>query len=296
MRREIDDVRDFLQSVLGPPGTPRKGYLEMRALFDAGAQMRPMPEGWTTTPVTLGRPAEALTGPESRNDAVILYLHGGGYVLGSPLSHRGLAAHLGQQSKAKVMVLDYRLAPEHPFPAAIEDAVAAYRALLAQGVSAKQIVIAGDSAGGGLTMATALSLRDAGDPLPAGLFLISPWVDLTQSGDSYASKADRDPIISKDGLDLNAAQYLNGADATNPLASPLMADLSGLPPILIQVGTEEALLSDSEVLQARADQAGVAAALEIWPTMIHVWHAFYPMLASAHDAFESAGIWIQKRI
>jgi phosphinothricin tripeptide acetyl hydrolase len=190
---------------------------------------------------------------------------------------------------------DYRLAPEHPFPAAVDDAVAAYRWLLDRGQTPERMVLAGDSAGGGLTVATLLALRDRGLPLPAAGVCISPWVDLTLSGASYDAKAATDPIVTRDGVTEMARAYLGQTEARTPLASPLFADLSGLPPLLIQVGSEEVLLDDSVALAKRAKTAGVDATLEIWPSMIHVWHWFLPMLDEAQAAIDVIGAFVQAR-
>ena len=229
-------------------------------------------------------------------DVAILYLHGGGYCVGSAQSHRGLVAQLAAAAGVQAFALDYRLGPEHHAPAAIEDVLAALDALAGQGLPASKVVIAGDSAGAGLALATALRLRDAGKPMPAALYLISPWADLTHSGRSHKFRAAADPMLTTEGLAAYAAAYLGpNGDVAGQDASPMLADLSGLPPTLIQVGADEILLSDSETLQARAEAAGVMAALEVWPGMIHVWHAFYPMLSAAREAIADAGSWIGRR-
>jgi epsilon-lactone hydrolase len=227
---------------------------------------------------------------------VVLYLHGGGYVIGSPRSHRHLAAAIATAGQAAALLLDYRLAPEHPYPAAVDDAAAAYRWLLDQGIAPGQIVIAGDSAGGGLTVAALLALRDARLPQPAGGVCISPWVDLTCSGASYRTKAGADPIVQRTGVEEMARAYLGAAAPRTPLASPLFADLRGLPPpLLIHVGSDEVLLDDSTQLADRARAAGVDATLEVWDRMIHVWHWFLPMLDEAQDAVDGIGRFIRMR-
>jgi acetyl esterase/lipase len=223
---------------------------------------------------------------------VILYLHGGGYVLGTAKGYRSLAAEVARASKARCFAVDYRLAPEHPFPAAIDDAVTAYRWLVDQGISPKSIGIAGDSAGGGLTLTTLLAIRDAGLPLPAAGVLISPWLDLDNSGPSMTSKLSVDPSLEKQGLDLMASGYRLGVTAETPrraLLAPLEADLKGLPPLLIQVGSHEVLLDDSTRLATRAAAADVETHLAAWPQMIHVWHLFGFMLSEARDAVREAG-------
>jgi acetyl esterase/lipase len=193
---------------------------------------------------------------------VVLYLHGGGYVIGSPRSHRHLAAAVAAAGQASALLLDYRRAPAHPSPAAVDDATAAYRWLLDQGIAPGHIVIGGDSAGGGLTVATLLALRDARLPLPAGGVCISPWVDLTFSGASYRTRAAVDPIVTRPGIDEMARAYFGATSARAPLASPLFADLRGLPPLLIHVGSDEVLLDDAVQLADRAKAAGVDATLE----------------------------------
>ncbi|HEX3981406.1 MAG TPA: alpha/beta hydrolase [Acidimicrobiales bacterium] len=248
---------------------------EQRAVMAASADTPPEP-GVRVEPATLGgRPAEWLWPEGDRPDPVILYLHGGGYCIGSMNTHRGVAGRLALAAHSTVAVLDYRLAPEHPFPAAVDDATAAYADLVARGVPPARITIAGDSAGGGLTVATLLALRRSGMELPAAAACLSPWVDLTQSSPSYRSKADADPMVTAAGLDEMARCYLGGEDAHNELASPLFAaDLSGLPPVLIEVGDREVLLDDAIRLADRIRDAGGAVALTVWPEMIHVFQVF----------------------
>jgi acetyl esterase/lipase len=234
-------------------------------------------------------PAGAVPGRQ------ILYLHGGGYVGGSTRSHRPLVARLAEAAQATAIAADYRLGPEHKFPAAVDDAVAVWRWMLEEGVEPERAIIAGDSAGGGLTLATALKLKAEGLPQPAGLFVISPWADLTQSHETYRSKAADDPMITRDGLNGMAADYLGSAHPKDPLASPVFGDFAGLPPILIHVGSEEALLGDSLLLAERAGHARVHVRLEIWPEMIHVWHFFGGQLGAARRAIAGAGVWMADR-
>jgi len=240
-------------------------------------------------------PAEWLRPPSAAPGRVVLYLHGGGYVIGSSRSHRHLAAAIAGAAGASALLLDYRLAPEHPFPAAVEDATAAYRWLLDQAIAPERIVIAGDSAGGGLTVATLLALREARVPLPAGGVCISPWVDLTCSGASYRTMAAADPIVRRAGVEEMARAYLGATPPRTPLASPLFADLRGLPPLLIHVGSDEVLLDDAVQLAERAKAAGVDATLEIYDRMIHVWHWFMPMLDEAQTAVEAIGRFVRSR-
>jgi len=268
---------------------------ERRNLDEGGARFK-VPADVTLTPVSAdGVPAEWLIAPGARSDRAVLYLHGGGYVIGSIKSHRYLMQNVSRHSGARTLGLDYRLAPEHPFPAAIEDATRAYRWLLAQGFEPGHIAVAGDSAGGGLTLATLLSLRDQGIPLPAAGVLISPWADLTGTADAVTSRAASDPMVKGEGLFSLADKYLNGVDAKNPLASPVFADLTGLPPLLIHVGGREILYDDSVTLAANARKANVPVGLVDEPELFHVWHAFAPMLDEGQRAVEQIGGWLQGR-
>jgi acetyl esterase/lipase len=213
-----------------------------------------------------------------------MFLHGGGYVSGSLASHRHMVAEIGRQARMRTLALNYRLAPEHPFPAALEDALAGYRFLIAQGNAPSRIALGGESAGGGLALALMVSLREADDAPPACAWLSSPWTDLAQTGATMASKAAVDPLISKTYLDELAAAYLQGQDAQMPMVSPIHADLRGLPPTLIQVGSAETLLDDSVRLAAAAGAAGVRVTQEVRPDMIHAFTLFYPQVAVARRA------------
>jgi epsilon-lactone hydrolase len=292
-QRGIDVVRAHLAKL---PPTASLTLEERRAQYDRAERVFPTPADVAIDHVAAPtRPAEWLTPPGVRGNAVLLYLHGGGYVIGSPRSHRHLAAALARASGARALLLDYRLAPEHPFPAALDDAVAAYGWLLAQGVDARHLVVAGDSAGGGLTVATLLALRDQGLPLPAAGVCISPWVDLTCSGASYTSKAAVDPIVTSDGVAMMAKAYVGAGDPKAPLVSPLFADLRGLPPLLVHVGSDEVLLDDALGLAERARRAGIDVNVEEWPAMIHVWHWFQPMLEEAERAIADIGAFVSSR-
>lgn len=242
-----------------------------------------------------GRPAEWVRAPGVARDRVLLYLHGGGYVMGSPNTHRALAGELSRATGASVLLPDYRLAPEAPFPAAVADAVAVYQALLADGQRPAATAIAGDSAGGGLTAATLLALRDQGVPLPRAGVCISPWSDLCCANASYDTRADADPMVNAEDIAFMATQYLQGADPKSPLASPNRADLRGLPALLIQVGRDEVLLDDAVVLHETARSAGVNSTLEIWDDMIHVWHAFHPMLPEGRQGIARIGEFLRER-
>ncbi len=241
-----------------------------------------------------GVSAEWVSAAGVEAECRILYLHGGGYAIGSSATHRGLAERLSRAASARVLVIDYRLAPEHPFPAAVEDATTVYRWLLASGETPGKIAVAGDSAGGGLTVATLVALRDAGDALPAAGVCLSPWVDMEGIGESMSTRSGLDPMVQKEGLLGMAAWYLNGADPRTPLAAPLYADLQGLPPLLIQVGTSETLYDDSTRLADRAKAAGVDVTLEPWDKMIHVWQLFAAMLPEGQKAIDRMGEFVRQ--
>ena len=256
----------------------------------------PAPAGVTCTPVEAGGvSAEWSVADGSAEGKVILYVHGGGYVMGSAGSHRDVTGRLSKASGARVLSLNYRLAPEHPFPAPVDDAVAAYRWLLAQGISSSNVAIAGDSAGGGLAFATLLALRDAGDPVPAAGVGISPWVDMEGTGESMTTRAAVDPVVQKEGLLEMAKLYLGDADPKNPLAAPLHANLAGLPPLLIHVGDAETLLNDATRITERARKAGVDVTLKIWDEMPHVWPMFAPILPEGQQAIEEIGAFFKER-
>jgi epsilon-lactone hydrolase len=274
------------------PRPPDLGTRRQR--LDALGGQAPVPAQVRIEPMRVnGVPAEWSLAPESDRTRVLLFLHGGGYVSGSLDSHRGMVAEAGRLAGMRTLALGYRLAPEHAFPAALEDSIAGYRYLLSLGLDPRRIAIGGDSAGGGLTVATLVSLRDAGLPLPACAWCISPWVDLEMTGDSIIGKAEADPMIQKDYLGELAVAYLHGADPRSPLASPLHADLSGLPPLLIQVGSAETLLDDAVRLAGKAGAADVPVTLEVWPEMIHVWHLFYPRVAAGRRALANAAAFIR---
>jgi epsilon-lactone hydrolase len=266
---------------------------EMRANFELMAQ--PAAADVRCEPVDAGGvPAEWLTPEAADPERAILYLHGGGYVIGSINTHREMASRIARASGALTLLIDYRLAPEHPFPAAVEDAAAAYRWLLGQGIAPERLVIAGDSAGGGLTVATLVALRDAGDPLPAAGVCLSPWVDLEGIGESMTTKAESDPNVQRALLAMLSSAYLAGADPRSALAAPLYADLTGLPPLLIQVGTSETLLDDSTRLAAKAEGEGVTVTLRPYEDMIHVFQMF-PVLPEAQQAVEEIGAFVRRQ-
>ena len=241
-----------------------------------------------------GVTAEWVTAEGASDSRVVLYFHGGGYIIGSPRTHRAMMAHLSRDAASRVLALDYRLAPEHPFPAPVEDAVASYRWLLAEGFDPARITLGGDSAGGGLTVAALVQIRYLGLPMPAAGVCVSPWVDMEGLGESMETRAEADPMVNKENLMVSAKTYLGGADPRAPLAAPLYADLRGLPPILIQVGDAEVLLDDSTRLAGLAREAGVEVQMDVWDDMIHVWHVFAPILPEGKQAIKQAGDFIKK--
>jgi epsilon-lactone hydrolase len=243
-----------------------------------------------------GGPVEWLVPSGPSRPEVLLWFHGGGFGMGSSATARGMVSYLAAMTGARGATLEYRLAPEYPYPAAIEDAQAAYRWLLVeQGVEPTKLVVGGDSAGGGLALAALASLRDAGDPMPAGALCFSPWVDLSLSAPSITANVATDPQVTRAGLEGMAARYLGEVDPRSPHVSPLFGDLAGLPPLLIQVGGAEALLDDSVRLARAATEAGCEVVLEQWPNMIHVWQAFAPGLADGTAALERASQWLTER-
>lgn len=237
---------------------------------------------------------EWISTPNARSDQVLFYLHGGAYCLGSCDSHRGLASRLARACESRALVIEYRLAPEHPFPAALEDSTAVYRELVRSGVRPENMVIGGDSAGGGLTMATLLTLRDAGDPLPAAAVLLSPWTDMEGTGESMKTRADVEPWLDPDKNHQVAKLYLRDLDPRHPLVSPIYADLHGLPPMLVHVGDDECLLDDSVRLVERVRNAGVETKFKIWDEMWHVFHGF--PIPEAQQAIEEIGAFVRTRL
>ena len=244
-----------------------------------------VPKGVTRSAETVGGVAGEWLRPANGTAAgTLLYLHGGGYFACSPQTHRPITGGFARRG-LDVFAPDYRLAPEHPFPAAIDDAVAAYRGLLARGTPPSRLVIAGDSAGGGLALATLLCLREAGDPLPAAAMLFSPWTDLAGTGDTLRTNSRRDAMFTGHGMEKAVEPYLAGADVRNPLASPLYAELAGLPPLMIHAGSYEILLDDSRRLAERARAAGVDVSMQTWPVVPHVWQLFsMPETGQSMDA------------
>lgn len=290
---EILAVRAHIASL---PPTETLTLDELRRRFERAEEAFGIPDGVSIEIVRApAAPAEWVHAGAADAASAILYLHGGGYVIGSLRSHRHLAAALSVAANRRVLVLDYRLAPENPYPAALDDALAAYGWLLDQGLAPGRLAIAGDSADGGLAVAMLVAARDAGLAMPGAAVCLSPWVDLECAAETYATLAERDPIIRRDLAAEWAGAYLDGAAATTPLASPVHADLTGLPPLLIHVGSDEVLLDDARRLKARARDAGVEASLEVWDDMVHVWHWFAPVLGEGRDAITRIGAFIAER-
>jgi len=287
----------LVQMLRAQPVVPDASVEDMRAGMAAMTANPQLPAGLIREPlVANGVPAEWSTARGAAADRAILYLHGGGYVIGSIATHRELVARISAASGARCLAIDYRMGPEHRFPAAVDDALAAYRWLIGIGYAPERLAIAGDSAGGGLTMATLLAIKDARLPLPACGVCLSPWVDLALEGESMTTKEKVDPMVTRAPLARFAAHYLGGADPKSPLASPLFADLRGLPPLLLHVGESETLLDDSTRLAERARKVGVDVELEVWPEMIHVWHAFASLLPEGRQAIERVGEYLRKRL
>ncbi len=264
----IDAIRALVSSKPRPVGWEAR-----RQRLDEVGSVWPVADDVKLTPADCdGVPGEWSFVPGSDASRVLLFFHGGGYCSGSVLSHRRMVTEAGRAASARTLAIEYRLAPEHPFPAAYDDALTAWRFLQSQGIPARHVAVGGDSAGGGLTTALACRLRDAGEELPACLWLVSPWTDLTMSGASLVSKDAVDPLIHKDYLGELADAYVPaGMDRKDPRVSPLYAKLSGLPPMLIQVGSAEGLLDDATRFAGAAGSADVPVTLEIWPHMIHAW-------------------------
>ncbi len=229
-------------------------------------------------------------------DARLLYLHGGGYICGSFASHRGLVGNLAQACGVRTLMPEYRLAPEYPFPAALEDSLRVYRHLLDDGVAPHRLVLGGESAGGGLAIATLLALKDEGLPLPAAAFVLSPWTDLAATGESLHTRARQDPWFEPEGVAVAAAFYIGDESNTNPLISPLYGDLSGLPPLLIHVGDYEILRDDSTRLAEKALAAGVDVTLRVWEGMWHVFQSLAGRVPEARESVDEVGAWVQSRL
>jgi len=276
---------------------PSPDIHETRAVLDqAFGEFKPAPDVTVFEIDAAGVPCQWITAPDVPQDRLIIYLHGGAYAACSPTTHQDLISRLSRASGAAALGVDYRLAPEDPFPAAVDDSIATYNWALGHGFEPSNIVLAGDSAGGGLVLSVLLAARDAGTPLPAAGVCFSPWVDLECSGESMAANDHLDDFIKYGGLSARAESYLGGADPENPLASALFADLRGLPPLLVHVGSAETLLDDSTRLAALAKKAGVDLTLKIWDDMVHVWQAFASILPEGQQSIEETGAFIREKL
>ena len=273
-----------------PPATVRQKLKRIERFVP-----RP-PAGTQTTAVDAGGlDAVRIAARQSRNDRCVLYFHGGGYTNGSAPLFRDFTWRIAAAARACVLYFDYRLAPEHPFPAAVEDAVAAYR-WLADRLEPRHIAFMGDSAGGGLALATLHKLRDQGHALPAAVVAVSPWTDLALTGPSLRANAEADPMLRVDALPMLAGYYLAGADPTDPYASPLYGDPSGFPPTLIQVGSDEILHDDAARMADKMKAAGCEVEIEVWPRMPHAWHLYARILPEGRQAIEQIGTFLQRRL
>ncbi len=286
-----------LRAAIDPSG-PAPTIEQMRASMEPFAEAATLPEGVTWEPVDAGGvPAIWAIPSGGAPDRVLLYVHGGGYVIGSAKIYERFTGHLANALGCRVLNVDYRLAPEHPHPAAVDDAEAAYRWLLDQGIAPEHIAISGDSAGGGLAMATLIRIRDDGLPRPAAGVPISPWIDLEATGASMTANADVDLLVGLEGLAGMAAMFLGEhGDAKDPYAAPLYAELHDLPPLLIQVGEHETLLDDSTRLAERAEFAGVDVTLEVFPEMQHVFQVCCGTMPESTEAVAKIGAWLRPRL
>jgi acetyl esterase/lipase len=292
------ELQTVLQMLAANPLLGERPPEEMRAGLEAMAGGFPLEPDVRVEPTTVGHmAAEWIASPATDPTRVVLYLHGGGYVVGSLNTHRELASRVGRAAGARVLMVDYRLAPEHPHPAAVDDAVAAHRWLLTEGVAPERIAIAGDSAGGGLTIATLIALRERGAPLPSGAVCFSPWVDLEGTGGSMDTNLD-DPMLNRASILYFARLYLGlgTIDPRTPLAAPLHAELGGLPPLLIQASRHEVLRDDAVRIAEKARAAGVACELELTDEVPHVWQIFASILPEGREAIERAGAFLRRRL
>ena len=285
------EQRENLDAILRRSAFPAGSDVnEQRRLLRALLSAQPLPADVIVTAAALGGvPTAEITvdGIEPRH--IVLYFHGGVYVLGDAFLAADLASQVGRRTRAKVVSVDYRLAPEHPYPAAVDDALAAYEALLHNGTAPSDIAFAGESAGGGLAIATLVNARDHGLPLPAAAFVMSPYADLTLAGATMETKREADPLLSPQALHARVTDYTSGQDAALGLISPIFAELSGLPPLIIQAGTHEVLLDDAVRLARQAATADVQVTLDITPQVPHVFQAYYPILDEAAAALDRAG-------
>ena len=290
-------LREITSWYLGLVDVEEVDVLSTRKRLDFFAGMVPIASRVSVQKDTIaGLRSEWLMPEGAPDDRLLLYWHGGAYVMGSCASHRPCVSHIAREAGIRALVPEYRLAPEHPFPAAVEDSVSLYRALLEKGYEPANIVVAGDSAGGGLTVAMLLSLRDAGDPLPGAVGLLSPWLDLSGQGESMTTRKDKDPWFNPEDLPHVTKHYCDDAELIHPSVSPVFADASGLPPTLIQVGGDELLLSDSERFAANMRASGGQVEIDVWPGMWHVWQMFIGLMPESRQAVEKLGEFIRNSV
>jgi acetyl esterase/lipase len=288
---------NLIRQMLAAGDNSELTWVELRKRYEEFGAATPTAPDIERSPVMIGAMEAEWSKPQGADETkVILYLHGGGYVIGSLNTHRAMVGEFARAFGGLVLAIDYRLGPEDPYPAAVDDALAAYKFLLNAGFKSQRIIISGDSAGGGLTLALLLAIRDAGLAMPAAGWCISPWADLTCSGGTMAAKAEVDPLVNKDILLKMADGYLNGADPKQPSASPAFGSYLGLPPLLIQVGSAETLLDDSLIVARAAGLVDVPVTLEIWPHMIHVWHFFCGIIDEGKQAIKAGADWCNQQV
>ncbi|WP_271409285.1 alpha/beta hydrolase [Pseudomonas sp. Q1-7] len=282
---------DFGPLLRGEPGS----WADARAQYLTALTVHPTPAGVSVEEIEMGGvPATLVTPERVEDDRVLLYIHGGGYVAGSPAGYHGIAGNYAKLLNARVYMPDYRLAPEHPFPAAIDDTLAAYKWLLDQGIPARSIAFSGDSAGGAMVVTVMVAARNAGLPLPAAGVALSPWANLEHSGSSMTTRDGIDPTVNLTGLNLMARAFLDGALRNDPAASPVFADVRDLPPIAIHIGESEVMLSDAMRLATHLAENRVRVTLEVWPRMFHVWHLFAAVLPEGQRALENAAAFLEE--
>ncbi len=280
------EIADLIESLSDRPWP--EGFEEARIHYDSLGT--PIADDIHVEKLIIdGVAAQMLIPPQCDDARVMIYVHGGGYVVGSLISHGGMVAEIARNAKCKVLQLDYLRAPEHKFPAPVEDTCKAYHWLLKKGYEAKKITIAGDSAGGGLVVATLVALQNEGTTLPGAIVCIAPWVDLEFTGESYEARKEIDPFVQREVAENMRELYLGNQDPKDPIASPINADLTGFPAMLIQVGEREILFSDSEMLANKAKASGVDVTFEEWPEMVHVWHFYYPVVSDGMKAIARIG-------
>jgi acetyl esterase/lipase len=269
---------------------------EVRAAFDGATATFPVDESYSFAEKSIGGVSGLWMDAEHKSDKVLFYVHGGALLVGNTFGFRGLSGNLARATGMNMFSIDYRLAPEHVFPAAIDDVLSAYEGLLAQGYAGSDIVVAGDSAGGGLVLALLLDLKKGSIAQPAAAVVLSPWADLTHSGETMKTKKEVDGSLTQAGLQAGADQYLNGHSATDPRVSALFGDLADLPPLLIEVGSDEILLADSTRLAEKASAAGVDVTIHVWSDMPHDWSLFAFMLSEGRDMIDEVGAWVKSKL